>query len=158
MKTIDELLGEHDFFKNFSDAERKTISGCGKLEHFESNVWLAREGDPAQAFYLIRRGQASIEVHMPQYGGMILQTVKPGDIVGWSWLFPPYRWTSDVKARDDLTVIAFDGLCLREKCERDPGLGYRLMKDFARIMTQRLQDTRLQLLDIYGRNQHHVDT
>jgi CRP-like cAMP-binding protein len=154
VKNIDELLAEHSFFQNFSEAERRTIAGCGQLQHFKPNTWLAHEGDPAEAFYLIRRGRASIEVHIPESGGMILQTLKPGDILGWSWLFPPYRWTSDVKARDDLAVIAFDGLCLRGKCEHDHSLGYRLMKDFARIMTQRLQDTRLQLLDIYGRNQH----
>lgn len=154
MKTIEDLLSEHDFFRNFSPAERHTIAGCGSLQHFKALGYLAREGDAAQTFYLIRQGVASIEFHTPQYGGMILQTLKAGEIIGWSWLFPPYRWTSDIKARDDLAVIAFDGLCLREKCERDHSLGYHLMKDFARIMTQRLQDTRLQLLDLYGRNQH----
>ncbi len=154
MKTIEDLLSEHEFFRNFSAEERRTVAACGTLRHFKASHYLAHEGDAAQAFYLIRQGVASIEFHQPQYGGLILQTLKAGDVVGWSWLFPPYFWTSDIKAMSDLSVIAFDGLCLREKCERDHDLGYRLMKDFARIMTQRLQDTRLQLLDLYGRNHH----
>lgn len=154
MKTIDELLAEHDFFQNFSEADRKTLAGCGKLAHFRQNEYLAHEGDPADAFYVLRRGLASIEFHTPQRGGMILQTLKQGDVVGWSWLFPPYRWTSDVKAQEDVTVIEFNGRCLRDKCESDHRLGYLLMKSFARIMTQRLQDTRLQMMDIYGRTDH----
>jgi CRP-like cAMP-binding protein len=154
VKTIDALLAEHAFFQNLSPIERKTVAGCGCIQHVPPHAYLAHEGDPAEAFYLLLRGMASIEIHTPQYGGMILQTLKPGDIIGWSWLFPPYRWTSDIHAREDLTVIAFDGHCLREKCERDHGLGYQLMKDFARIMTQRLHETRLQLLDVYGRSPH----
>jgi CRP/FNR family cyclic AMP-dependent transcriptional regulator len=80
----------------------------------------------------------------------VLQTLEPGEIVGWSWLFPPYRWNFDVRALEPLGAIAFDGACLRGKCDRDPALGYTLMKRFARVLSERLGAARLQLLDLYG--------
>jgi hypothetical protein len=73
-----------------------------------------------------------------------------GEILGWSWLIPPYNWHFDARAVELTRAIALDGKCLRNKCEQDHDLGYELLKRFAHIMEQRLQATRLQLLDVYG--------
>ncbi len=81
---------------------------------------------------------------------LVLQTVGAGDILGWSWLIPPYHWMFDAVALEPTRTIALDGRCLRGKCEADRVLGYELLKRFAHIMEQRLQATRLQLLDLYG--------
>ncbi len=78
------------------------------------------------------------------------QTVAEGDVLGWSWLFPPYRWVFDAQALELTRALVFDGTCLRGKCEDDHNLGYELMKRFAHVVVQRLQATRLQLLDVYG--------
>ncbi len=77
-----------------------------------------------------------------------------GDILGWSWLFPPYRWSVEARAVQQVRAIKLDGECLRGKCELDPAMGYELMKRFSQIMLQRLEAARLQLLDIYGKANH----
>jgi hypothetical protein len=82
---------------------------------------------------------------------MMITTLGAGELVGWSWLFPPYRWHFDARATELTRTIAFDGACLRDKCEQDHDLGYELMRRFASLMLDRLQATRLQLLDVYGR-------
>jgi hypothetical protein len=80
----------------------------------------------------------------------VLQTLSAHDIVGVSWLIPPYRWAYDARAIELTRAIALDGACLRQKCEADHDLGYELMKRFVPILVQRLQASRLQMLDVYG--------
>ena len=83
-------------------------------------------------------------------GPVVIETLHDGDVVGWSWLFPPYRWQFDARALEPSRAIAFDGACLRGKCEADHELGYELMRRFAGSIIERLQATRLRLLDVYG--------
>jgi CRP-like cAMP-binding protein len=149
-KDIEALLAEHSFFKDFAPAYRKLIAGCGKNVHFDAGQLLARSGDPANQFFAVRRGRASIEVHSAGRGPLMLHTVEAGEVIGWSWLFPPYRWTFDVRVLEEVRAISFDGECLRGKCDRDPAMGYDFMKRFARVFMERLEATRLQLLDLYG--------
>jgi CRP-like cAMP-binding protein len=92
----------------------------------------------------------ALQVFVPQRGPITVETVAAGEVLGWSWLFPPYRWHFDAQALELVRAIAFDGQCLRNKCAEDHDLGYALMQRFAQIMLQRLQATRLQLLDVYG--------
>ena len=87
---------------------------------------------------------------MPNKGPAVVQTVGEGDILGWSWLTFPYRWHFDARALRPTRALSFDGKCLREKCEEDHDLGYEILKRFANVVTERLEATRLQLLDIYG--------
>ena len=77
-------------------------------------------------------------------------TVGEGEIVGVSWLIPPYRWTYDAKALDLVRAIGMDATCLRQKSEDDHDLGYEMMKRFVPVLVERLQTTRLQILDVYG--------
>ena len=124
--------------------------GCGRNVRFEANTYLAKEGEKADIFCLIRSGAVAVETHAPGRGVICLQTLHAGDVAGWSWIFPPYEWTFDLKATEQTLVVALDGKCLRQKCEQDARLGYMLMKKFAGILTARLRATRLQLLDVYG--------
>jgi CRP-like cAMP-binding protein len=153
-KDIEALLAEHAFFKDFAPSYRELIGGCGKNIHFKAEQLLAKTGDPADQFFAIRHGRASIELHSAERGPLILQTVEAGDVVGWSWLFPPHRWKFDVRALEDVSAITFDGECLRGKCEHDPAMGYDFMKRFAEVAMVRLESTRLQLLDLYGSPRH----
>ena len=150
VRTIDLILKEHLFFQSLPAEDVKLISACGKNVSFKAGTLIAEEGNPSDEFYLIRSGKVSIETPVPQRGSVSLQTLGDGDLLGWSWLFPPYRWTFDARAIDTVNAITLNGRCLREKCEKDNGLGYRLMKKFSEIMTERLRATRLQLLDVYG--------
>jgi len=151
VKTIAELLREHPFTEGLAAEHLDLIAGCGKFERMAPGAYLFREGDAADTFYLIREGRVALDIHSPTGGGITLQTLRDGDIVGWSWLFPPYRYSFDARAVDSTRVVAFDGACLRGKAEADHELGYELMRRMARVFTDRLQATRLQLLDVYGR-------
>jgi CRP-like cAMP-binding protein len=153
-KDIDALLSEHPFFKDFAPPYRAVIAGCAKNVHFNAGQLVAKTGEPANEFYAIRHGRASIELHSAERGPLILQTVEAGDIAGWSWLFPPYRWKFDVRAVEELRAISFDAACLRGKCETDPAMGYEFMKRFALVFMERLESARLQLLDLYGTSSH----
>jgi CRP/FNR family transcriptional regulator, cyclic AMP receptor protein len=147
---IEHLLLEHPFFSLMPDSYRAVIAGCGKNVRFETGQFMVRTGDAADQFFAIRHGRVSIELHSPERGPLILQTVDAGEIVGWSWLFPPYRWTFDARAMQQVRAISFDGACLRGKCEQDPAMGFDFMKRFAEVFMRRLEAARLQLLDIYG--------
>jgi CRP/FNR family cyclic AMP-dependent transcriptional regulator len=87
---------------------------------------------------------------IPQRGFATLQTVSEGEVLGWSWLLAPYRWRFGARTLQPTRALAFDGKCLRGKCEDDHDLGYELLKRFTNVVTERLEATRLQLLDLYG--------
>ncbi len=146
-------LTQHPFFRGMTMADLQLIAACGARKSFAAGDYLGREGHSADHFYLILRGQVSIEIYFPERGALRLQTLSDGDIAGWSWLFPPYRWRFDLRAQTSVDTIALDGCRLRAECDRDPRLGYDLMQRFAAIMTDRLQATRLQLVDLYS---HHA--
>ncbi|AOS97943.1 Cyclic nucleotide-binding domain protein [Microbulbifer aggregans] len=150
MKTIAERLQEHGFFQGLPREQQNFIAGCGENSVFQSGDYLAREGEPADYFFLIRSGRVAVETFVPNHGALCLQTLEGGDIFGWSWLFPPYEWTFDARAQDTVHAIRLNGKCLREKCEAEPALGFELLKRFARITTARLKEARIQLLDLYG--------
>lgn len=152
MKTIEQLLTEHPFFKDIDQANISFIAGCGQNKIFKANEVIHHEGDQADYFYLIRKGQVHINTSVPNQENKTIQTVGEGDILGWSWLFEPYRWIFEAKASTEVHAVALDGQCLRQKCEQDTKLGYQLMKRFAQLMINRLTATRLQLLDVYGKN------
>jgi CRP/FNR family cyclic AMP-dependent transcriptional regulator len=149
-RSLDELLGEHNFFEGMDPRYLTFIAGCGRNVAFHPGAWIARDGDAADSFYAIRHGQVAIEVHSPRTGALVIQTLGDGAVLGWSWLFPPYRWHFDVRAVEPTRAVQFDGTCLRGKCDDDPAMGYEFMKRFARVLTRSLEATRLQLLDVYG--------
>lgn len=150
MRTLETILAEHPFFEGLPDKHLKVIVGCASNVSFEEGETIFREGEEANRFYLIRQGRVALEVYAAGIGTITIQTLDAGDILGWSWLVPPYRWHFDARAVEPVRAIALDGECLRRKCEDDHDLGYELLKRFAEIITQRLQATRLQLLDVYG--------
>lgn len=126
------------------------VAGCARNVVFRAGERLLVEGEPADTLYLLRRGRVALEVHAPGRGALIVETLGPGSPVGWSWLFPPYRWHFDARALEPVGAIAVDGACLRQKAETDPAFGYLLVRRLSSIILERLQATRLRLLDLYG--------
>ena len=151
MRTIDELLGEVPVLHALAPDHRETIAGCARNRVFQRGDRIMREGEPADAFYVIRDGAVALETVVPARGPVILQTLHGGDLLGWSWLVPPYRTAFDARSLATTHVIAIDGACLRGKSEADPALGYDLLKLLSGVFVERLQDTRLRLLDLYGK-------
>ena len=150
MENLERILTEHPFLAGIDSEYIKLLVGCASNVVFRPGEFIFREGDEANAFYFIRHGKVVVETFVPQKGPVVIQTREEGEILGWSWLVPPYRWHFDARAFELTRAIALDGKCLRDKCESDHGLGYELMKRFTLIIAERLEATRLQLLDIYG--------
>lgn len=149
MKEIKDLIQEHPFFAGLDAAFLDTIAGCASNIHFAAGDYLFHEGGPADYFYLLRSGRVRLETVVPGRAPVVLETIQTGEVIGWSWLFPPYLWQFDAVAADAVRATAFDGKCLRGKGEENHHLGYELALRSAQIMMQRLQATRLQLLDVY---------
>lgn len=150
MRTIQEYLPDHPFFAGLDADALALVAGCATNVTFAPGEFLFREGQPANQFFVLRRGRVAIEVHGPAAGTVVVDTADAGDVVGWSWLVPPYSWLFDARAVEATGAVAFDGLCLRGKCEQDPQLGYELMKMVTQVMFGRLTAARLRLLDLYG--------
>ena len=150
METIESLLRDVPLFEGLSSEELELIAGCGSNVRFADGELLFRDGDPANTFLVLRHGTVALETFVPARGPVTIETLEAGEVLGWSWLFPPYRWHFDARALSLVRATAFDGVCLREKCERDPRLGYDLLTRFAQVLIDRLQWTRLRLLDVYG--------
>lgn len=148
--TLDSVIREHSFFRGLDERYIEFITGCARNVRFEAGHYIFREGDPADRFYFVREGLVSIEVMVPQRGPATVQTVGEGDVLGWSWLAPPYRWHFDARALRETRALDFDGKCLRTKCDEDHDLGYEIMKRFTNVVSERLDAARLQLLDLYG--------
>jgi CRP/FNR family transcriptional regulator, cyclic AMP receptor protein len=150
VQTIEQLLAEAKAFNGMSEEHLALIAGCAQNTIFEDGQYLMREGDEADSFYVVRLGRVALEIFAPQRGGVVLETVEGGDLVGWSWLTPPYKVHLDARAVGSVHVVAFDAACLRGKADDDPVLGYELMRRFIPVIVERLQATRVRMLDVYG--------
>jgi len=150
MRTLDALITESPVFQGLDDAELELIAGCASNIVFADGARMFREGDPADVFFLVRHGLVALDAYVPNRGQVTVETVGPGEIVGWSWLLPPYRWHFTGRAVEPVRAVQFDGACLRRKCDEDPLLGYDLLTRFSQVLIGRLQATRLQLMDVYG--------
>jgi len=151
MQTIEELLTSHPFFAGLDEDAMRLIAGCASNVHFAAGEFIFGEGDEASRFYVIRYGRVALELHSPARGPLVIDSMDQGEVVGWSWLIPPYRSFCDARAVTPVSATALDGACLRGKCEANPVLGFQLLKRVSAVMYQRLQSTRVRLLDLYGK-------
>jgi CRP-like cAMP-binding protein len=144
--TLEPILKENPFFEGMDDRLIEMLVSCATNLRFDEKQYLFREGHEANWFYLIRQGSVSLELQTEKGGVAALENLGPGDVLGWSWLFPPYQWKFDARALSLVRVIAMDAECLRAKCEGDTELGYELMKRFAPVIVDRLQATRRRII------------
>jgi CRP/FNR family transcriptional regulator, cyclic AMP receptor protein len=148
--TLEPLLREHPFLKGLEPEYLTLLAGCAMNVRFRKGAFLFREDEAADQCFLIREGKIALEIAAAGRGSIIVETLAAGDVAGFSWLLGPHRWQFDGRAVEPVRAIALDGVCLRGKCADDPRLGFELMQRFARLAIQRLQATRLRLLDVYG--------
>jgi CRP-like cAMP-binding protein len=149
MENLEGILGAHAFFHDLPARHLETVTGCVSNVRFQEGDVIFREGEEANHFYLIREGKVALRIQSERRGPLTILTLGAGDILGWSWLFPPYHWKFSARALEETRAFAADGKCLREKAESDHDLGYELLKRFAHVVEQRLEATRLQLLNVY---------
>jgi len=150
METLERVLAAHPFFHDLPAAHLGLIVGCASNVRFEAGMFLFRTASEANSFFLLRDGAVALEAVAPGKPPLVVQTVGGGEILGWSWLVPPYHWMFDAMAVVPTRAIALDGKCLRAKCEADHDLGYELLKRTTHVLWERLQAARLQLLDTYA--------
>ena len=148
-RTLEHVLAKHPFFHGLEPQYLQLVVGCAANVLFQPGQIIYRMDEEAERFYLIRRGRVAIELHVPARGNITIETLDPGDILGWSWLIPPYRPRFNARAVEQTIAIGMDGRCLRGKCEADHNLGYELFSRVAPILVKRLEATRIQLLDLY---------
>ena len=149
-QTLERNIAEHPFFAGLESYYTALLVSCASNVRFEKGKYMLREGEEANEFYLIRQGRVAIEIAPPQRTPIVVDTLAEGEILGWSWLLPPYQWKFQARASEAVRAIALDAKCLRTKCEQNHDLGYELLKRFAQIMNRRLDATRIQLLDVYA--------
>lgn len=149
MENLERILAEHPFFAGLEPRYLQLLVGCASNVRFDAGQTIFREGEEANQFFLIRHGKVAVDIYAAERGSITIETLNEGDILGWSWLVPPYFWQFDARAVELTRAIALDGKCLRQKSEEDRDLAYELLKRFVHIIEQRLQATRLQLLNVY---------
>lgn len=150
MIEIADILRQHPFAQGLEDDIVDLIAGCAKNVVFREGEYIFQEGEAAEYFFLIRHGTVALELFVPGRGPHTFLTVKSGEILGTTWLIPPYRYTYDARAVELTRAIAFHCECLRDKCEADHHVGYEMMKRFMLPLVERLQMARLQSADVYG--------
>lgn len=150
MQTLEPILTEAPFFEGMSAEHLALLAGCASNVRYDADEYLGRTGDPADRFWVIREGNVALEIHAPGRGAITTGTLDEGDVVGFSWLLPPYQLRFDVHALTPTRALMFDGRCLRGKCASDPVFGHELLSRVSRLMAQRLEAMSLQLLDVYG--------
>jgi CRP/FNR family cyclic AMP-dependent transcriptional regulator len=154
MNVIDAIgrsIHENPVFQGLSEAHQKFIAGCASLAVFQAGDYIYREGQPADKFYLIRHGRVGLETDIPGSDPIIVDTLREGDPLGWSWLIPPYRTHFDARAIELTRVICFDAACLRRKMDEDQSFGYDVYKRMTPVIAARLAAARRQMMDFYAR-------
>ena len=149
----DELvkyLGSHTIFSDLQPAHLKVLANHVQEKAFAAGELLFRQQEPAEHFYILREGSIKVEVPAINGPALVVQTLGAEDVLGWSWLIPPYRWNFEAKAQSDTRVLVFDGKALLQHCEKDNVFGYALMKRFTGLMSERLQAARMKMMESWA--------
>lgn len=145
-----EALRRHPFLAGLDPADVDRLVPCATLRSRPAGERLAAEGDPADTFHLVVEGRVGIEVHVPRRGALVIATVEPGEVVGWSWKFPPHTWAFDAVALSDVTEIGLDAEALAAVLADHPALDAEITRRLGAVVASRLRAARTQLLDVYG--------
>jgi CRP-like cAMP-binding protein len=151
VESLEVILKDHPFIQGLDPRLIETMTGCVQNRTFAKDEYLCREGEKADVFFLIRAGHVGLEVYVPTKGPLQIDSVDEGEVLGWAWLIPPYRWHFDARAVTPVRAFSVDAKCLRNKSEQDHELGYHLMQRFAPVIGQRMEAALMKLVDIYGK-------
>ncbi len=147
-KLTSALTTKHPFLIEMEPRHAEIILQGAIEQQFQPGEIIFREGEPANRFYLVNWGEVALEIQCPSNGTVFIQTLRGGDVLGWSWLFPPFAWNLQARVVKPTSVIACDGAHLLVTAEEDDDFGHALMKRVAHIAIQRLQSARRQLIQV----------
>lgn len=148
MESLKEILESHPFCAGLEQRYVDAIFGCSSNTRFDAGDLIFREQSRADDCYIIREGEVSLEVTIPEAGRFTIQKIKAGEILGWSWLIPPYKWQFDARAITPVRAIILDGKCIHNKIKQDKSFGEALLHRFLDVILSRLQATRKRLVEI----------
>ena len=149
-KSLQSVLAKHEFLKGLPTPYLELLTGCAKNTRTEAGKFLFQAGENADRFYLIRQGRVAVELPLSRHKTVTIQTLGANELLGWSWLIPPFRWHLAARVLDPVVALSFDGKCIRGKFAKDPDLGYEFYQRFSLVMTRRLEETLLQVTGICG--------
>jgi CRP/FNR family cyclic AMP-dependent transcriptional regulator len=147
MSSKEDFLSAHEFFKGLNEDFITLLSEYATERQVKKGEVLFQPGRPANRFYLLRNGRVSVQVPALVGPALELQVLGENQILGWSWLIPPYRWNFLARAVEDTDLLEFDGSAILERCEKDPKFGYELFKRFTALMSERLDAARQKMMD-----------
>jgi CRP-like cAMP-binding protein len=150
MESLQQILAEYPFFKGLEPSYLQFVAECAAEVRFDPGQYMLCEGKEGSHFYLIRQGMVALGTFTTGHGFATIQTLGEGEIVGWSWLIPPYYWHFSGLVIRPTLAIALDTRRLRERCETDHNFGYEILKRLATVVGQRLRAART-LLSAQGR-------
>jgi CRP-like cAMP-binding protein len=139
-----------EVFQDLPAEYRAFLASCETAVEFDADAFLFHEDEPAERFYVLLQGRIALEAHVPGRPSIVVATLRPGDLVGWSWLLPPYRTHFDAHAIESCRLIRFDALPLRQRLAKDCTFGYELYRRMTPILVARLNAARRQMIDWYG--------
>jgi CRP/FNR family cyclic AMP-dependent transcriptional regulator len=145
MESLKQTLADHPFFEGIDPGHLEFIAQGASEQSFEADELIFQEGDEAETFYLIRQGSVMLSTFIPGKGFANIESLGEGEVLGWSWLIPPYQWHFSARAIQPTQVIVLDGVQLRQRSEEDHEFGFEFYKRLALIVGQRLRATRMRL-------------
>jgi len=148
MPPVAAAIAAHRFALDMKPEHLRKLVDVAAFKQFERDEIVFSEGEPANRFYLICQGKIALESRGDGESAPLVQFIGEDEVLGWSWLFPPYYWHFTARAVEPTNAIFFYGTRLRAQCEEDPVFGYELMKRMAPIVIKRLQITRVQLVQL----------
>jgi CRP/FNR family transcriptional regulator, cyclic AMP receptor protein len=146
MVEVTAALTAHPFFHGMSRDHLAVIAGSASDVTFPARHRLFEEGGSANCFWLIQSGRVALDLHVPGEERARIDTIGMGELLGWSWLFPPYEWAFGAVAASPVEAFEFDGRTVRASCASDPALGHEVTQRVARVLAKRLQTTRVRLI------------
>ncbi|MFY1668642.1 Crp/Fnr family transcriptional regulator [Plantactinospora sp. WMMB334] len=149
MNRTRDLLAEHPFVAGLAPDRVDRLALYAHPVFRNRGYRLFASGRPATRFWLLRTGEVALDLHTPGRGDVVIENLRGGDVLGWSWLFPPQRWQFGAIVVEPIRAIEFDAPGVRSLMNDDSGFGYELTRRFSAVMLDRLQATRTRLLDLY---------
>jgi CRP/FNR family cyclic AMP-dependent transcriptional regulator len=149
VETTFDLLAQHPFLAGLSPLQLDRLSYWAHSAVLRGGVRLFDEGGRADRFWLVLEGGIRLDTHLAEHGDVVVDHLGPGSVLGWSWMFPPYRWHFAATTTEMTHAVVVDGPGLREVCDGDPVLGLEIYRRFLNVVVDRLQHTRQRLLEAY---------
>lgn len=140
-------LSAHEFFSELSEDVLKFLTDCSSTLDIEEGQILFQQGEKADKFYIIRNGRITVQIPAIMGPNLEIQNLGKDQVLGWSWLISPYKWSFQAKADEDSVLLQFDGTAILARCEQEPKIGYELLKKFAGLMSTRLDAARRKMMD-----------